>query len=320
MTGACGDSCWRRLAVLYVLRAHCGKTVPALRAAAIFAPHASRKYLRRFQAPDVDLEVVETLSEPVGFDAVLVFGGDGTIHRYLPTLVRSQVPLLAVPAGSGNDFAAALGLPAIADSLAAWERFRAGVQNVRAVDLGVIHLGGPGAELREVYYCCIAGAGLDSDTNRRANALPWWVRAHGGYVLSALATIFLYRPQAVTLRAADSSGSDDPPARSKLTTLIAFANAPAYGGGMRIAPRARLDDGRLDVCFVSAIHPLRLLRFFPRVFSGSHLGMPEVEYLQTSSLRVESERPMEVFADGEFVGHTPVEVQVAPRALRVVTG
>ncbi len=291
-----------------------------MRAAAIFAPHASRNHLRRFQAPGVDLEVVEALDEPGGFDAVLVFGGDGTIHRYLPVLVRSQVPLLAVPAGSGNDFAAALGLRTIEDSLAVWEKFRAGALNVRAVDLGVIQLGGPRAGSHDIYYCCIAGAGLDSDTNRRANSLPWWVRAHGGYVLSALATIFLYRPQEVTLRAADSAGGGDPPGRTKLTTLIAFANAPAYGGGMRIAPRARLDDGRLDVCFVSAISPLRLLRFFPRVFSGSHLGMLEVEYLQTSSLKVESERPMEVFADGEFVGHTPVEVRVAPRALRVVTG
>lgn len=293
----------------------CG-TTGCLRTAAIFAPHASRKHLGRFQAPDVEITKVETLADAAAPDVALAFGGDGTIHRQLDELARTRIPLLVVPVGSGNDFAAAIGMKTVDDAVAGWERFRAKADNLREVDLGVIR---PLPAGESVFYCCVAGAGLDSETNRRANSLPAWLRSRGGYALSAAASIFLYRPKQVTVRVADSAAALDPAIpRTKKTTLVAFANAPAYGGGMRIAPRAQLDDGKLDVCFVSEVAPLRLLGFFPRVFSGSHLSMEQVEYWQTAALRVESEKPMDVYADGEPVARTPVEVTVAPRALRVI--
>jgi diacylglycerol kinase family enzyme len=100
--------------------------------------------------------------------------------------------------------------------------------------------------------------------------------------------------------------------------LAAFANAPSYGHGMRMAPRAQLDDGLLDVCFVRRAGKLRLLRLFPRVFSGAHLDLPEVEYRRAARLRVETESPMDLYGDGEFICQTPVEVSVQPRALRVI--
>jgi diacylglycerol kinase family enzyme len=101
-------------------------------------------------------------------------------------------------------------------------------------------------------------------------------------------------------------------------TLVAFANAPFYGGGMRMAPRAQLDDGKLDLCFVRCAGKVRLLTFFPTVFFGAHLRLPEVEYVQADRVRVASDPPLDVYADGEFVCRTPVEVSVRPRALRVI--
>jgi diacylglycerol kinase family enzyme len=101
--------------------------------------------------------------------------------------------------------------------------------------------------------------------------------------------------------------------------LAAFANTPLYGGGMKIAPRAKMDDGLLDVCVVGAVGRFRLLRLFPAVYSGNHLKVPEVEYFQASRVRVETERPLDVYADGEYVYRTPVEVGVEPAALKVVT-
>jgi len=96
------------------------------------------------------------------------------------------------------------------------------------------------------------------------------------------------------------------------------ANTTSYGSGMRIAPRAQLADGLLDACFVRHTGRLRLLRSFPRVFRGKHLSMPEVEYLQAARLRIAAERPLEVYADGERICKTPVEITVIPRALRVI--
>ena len=100
--------------------------------------------------------------------------------------------------------------------------------------------------------------------------------------------------------------------------VVAFANAPTYGDGIRIAPHAKLDDGKLDICVVGAMNKLRLLRLFPSVYSGSHLSVPEVKYFQTERLRVETDKPMDVYADGEYVCRTPVEVSVERAALKVI--
>ena len=100
--------------------------------------------------------------------------------------------------------------------------------------------------------------------------------------------------------------------------LAAFANAPVYGGGMKIAPRAQMDDGLLDVCIVAGINKFKLFCLFPTVYFGRHLVREEVEYLQTTRLRVETERALEVYADGEYVCKTPIEVSLARNALRVI--
>ena len=290
-----------------------------MRAAAILGPKATEGDLRRFQVSGVDVVTTPDLQGGAAFDAALIFGGDGSVHRQLAGLVASQTPVLCIPAGSGNDFARALGLGTVRHAHAAWRRFCSAADNVRSIDVAQITLGAGACnsqlETQNSLYCCVAGAGLDSEVNRRANRLPSWLRGHGGYVLSLPAALLAFDAPAVTLELFDSGG------RSRFqepATLVAFANAPSYGHGMRIAPRARLDDGKLDVCFVRRTSKLRLLRLFPKVFSGAHLSLPEVEYAQCSGLRIESERPLDIFADGEFIGCTPAEVRLHPRALRVI--
>ena len=102
------------------------------------------------------------------------------------------------------------------------------------------------------------------------------------------------------------------------TVLAAFANTPAYGGGMKIAPRAQFDDGLLDLCLITDIDKFKLFCLFPTVYLGRHLRMEEVEYLQTSRARIETEIPLDVYADGEYICKTPIEVSIARSALRVI--
>jgi diacylglycerol kinase family enzyme len=97
------------------------------------------------------------------------------------------------------------------------------------------------------------------------------------------------------------------------------ANAPAYGGGMKIAPNAKLDDGKLDLCVVRGMNPFKLFCLFPTVYLGRHLGFEEVEYEQTDCVRIETEIPLDVYADGEYVCKTPVEFSVVRSALKVIT-
>jgi diacylglycerol kinase (ATP) len=266
-------------------------------------------------------------------DAILIFGGDGTVHRHLAQLRALQLPVLVVPRGSGNDFARALKLRHVRDSVEAWRRFASSQNNVRQIDLGLISQAMPedaagGTSTSRAlphphghYFCCVGGVGLDVEIARRANQLPRWIRRHGGYLLSLPPALLGFEPLAVSVRVSQPDPSSllatrhDGPA-----VVVAFANAPAYGGGMKIAPDARLDDGKLDICVVGSMARVRLLRLFPSVYSGRHLGIPEVQYFQAERVRLETERPMEVYADGEYVCRTPVEVTVERSALRVIVG
>lgn len=244
-------------------------------------------------------------------DAIVLFGGDGTVHRHLGQLVRLGLPVLVVPAGSGNDFARSLELGSSRESLVSWKKFCGGALP-RTIDLGMISDTGT-----RHYFCCVAGVGLDAEVARRANVLPRWLRGHGGYAVSVVPTIFRFAPFPMKVLAAGENSEWD--VRSDQPTMLAaFANTPLYGGGMKIAPRAKMDDGMLDICIVAAVDPFKFFCLFPTVYSGRHLKVREVQYFQSATVRVETEHPLDVYADGEFVCRTPVEISVQPAALKVI--
>ena len=284
-----------------------------MRAAAIFGLGTSEADLKPFQTHSTTewLQGLPTASSQA--DAILIFGGDGTIHRHLPALVRLQLPVLIIPSGSGNDFARALKLRSTQDSLRAWRDFESGKIQSRAVDLGTIV---PSAAPDHTHYFCgVACCGLDSAAARRANQMPRWLRGHGGYAL-ALLPLLLKLP-AYSMRLTQINGPDCTLAE-KLTLLAAFANTQFYGDGMRIAPEADFTDGKLDVCRVSTMNPFKLLCMFPSVYFGQHLLSPKVEYSKAEQVRVETEVPLEIYADGEYVCETPAAISVATGALRVI--
>ena len=166
------------------------------------------------------------------------------------------------------------------------------------------------------FFCCIAGTGLDAAVNRRTLQQSHWLRGHGGYVLALVQTLGGFRPPRITV-SVERDGAWQP-CLDEPGFLIAAGNGPQYGHGMRLTHRAHIDDGLLDVCFVRTLSKLRLLRLFRVVYRGEHIGMKEVDYFQASRLRIATDRPMEVFADGEYVCPTPVEIGVRPNALRVI--
>ncbi|HEX7424077.1 MAG TPA: diacylglycerol kinase family protein [Terriglobales bacterium] len=299
-----------------------------MRAAVIFGLGTSPADLKPFQTgpPTQWLQGLPASSSDA--DAILIFGGDGTIHRHLPALVRLQLPVLIVPAGSGNDFARALNLRSMRDSWRVWRDFESGKTRAQAVDLGVIV---PSASPeRTHYFCCVAGCGLDSAATRRANQMPRWLRGHGGYVLALLPALLQF--PAFSMRLTQFNGTqvsdtqvsgtqfndNDRAEGERLTLLAAFANTQFYGDGMRIAPQADLADGKLDICRINKLSPLKLLSMFPTVYFGRHLLLPEVEYSRAERVRVQTETPIEIYADGEFVCETPAEISVAAGALRVI--
>jgi diacylglycerol kinase (ATP) len=310
-----------------------------MRAAAILGLGSSTRDLKPFQHDSQIDWVIGLPAEREGLDAILVFGGDGTVHRHLGALVKLELPVLIVPAGSGNDFARALRLLGVRDSAAAWQKFVAGAGNVRVVDLGVIKpiacqtvgdavatSGGRGRpplprqseEGRTVYFCCAAGVGLDGEIARRANSLPRWLRANGGYALSLPAALLRFRSFDLKLSVTQGDPAEFCLRTQQPVVAAVFANTPVYGGGMKVAPTAKMDDGLLNVCVIRDISKLKLLSVFPSIYLGKHLGIDEVDYFPAARARVETDRPLDVFADGEYVCRTPVEVGLARQALRVI--
>jgi diacylglycerol kinase (ATP) len=278
-----------------------------------------------------------------GVERLVVAGGDGSVHLAVQALAGSATALGVVPAGTGNDFATAIGAPfepeaAVRHALEA---------PIRRVDLGRARIAGrrgsvaapavpPGSPNGApaageppsglaggaapfpgwVWFSTYAGVGFDSETARRAHQGHRVLSGHAIYVWAVLATLADFRPPRLTVE--HDGGRFDGPAM-----FVTLANGPAFGGGMRIAPAARNDDGVLDLVIVRAIPRRTLLTVFPKVYVGRHVGHPAVEIVPTRRARIALDREMVAYADGEPmlpVGEAGIEAEVAPGALAVCGG
>jgi len=172
------------------------------------------------------------------------------------------------------------------------------------------------AATRTTYFAGIAGTGLDAVVSREAARQPRWLRTRGGYVWGLVKSLPRFRPPEVAV-SLEIDGCWQTPVREP-AMLVAAGNGPRYGSGMRLAHLADMDDGLLDVCFVRNLSKLRLLRLFHVVFSGRHIGMKEVEYWKAKRVRIQTDPAMDLYADGEYVCSTPVELAVRREALQVI--
>jgi len=228
-----------------------------------------------------------------GFDGLLLAGGDGTLHAALPALCTEEIPFGLIPAGRGNDFARALHQGG--GSILEWD-FRSGPRR-REIDL---------PEVNGVPYCSVSCAGFDARVNRLALERRGRLPGSLGYavcVFLALRDLEAF-PVRVTL---------DGITREESVVMVTVANGSFYGGGMRIAPDAAVDDGLLDVCVVREIGRVELARQFPRVYRGTHLSHPRVWHATARQVEITADTPREIFADGEFVGRSPMRCGIARR-------
>jgi diacylglycerol kinase (ATP) len=271
---------------------------------ALLAPGIPEKCLEPFRDTNIAFQI--GFPQQTKPEAALIFGGDGTVHRYLPQLYANKTPMLVVPKGSGNDFARALGITSEKVALRAWNEFCATGKNVRQIDLGLIR-----NNQEETPFCCVVGAGLDGEANARANRMPRWLRGSAGYLLAAMQALVSFRPVEIQVTA-------DARQEKRLALLIAVGNAHRYGGGVKIAPRASLEDGLLDICLVGQISKLKVLFCLPIIYFGGHTRLKEVEYFQARRVRIESNPVLDLYADGELVCRTPVDISLQPKSLPVI--
>lgn len=246
-----------------------------------------------------------------GLDALVVVGGDGMANLGANVVAGTDLPLGIVAAGSGNDVARALGLPRHDVGAAVRALEDALEHGGRRIDAAVA---GPPDYSVEHWFLAVLSAGFDAAVNARANTLT---RPRGTmrYIRALLAELGAFSPYGyrVTLDEGhwESTG-----------TLVAVANTPSFGGGMRIAPDARIDDGLLEVVLAGPVTRRHLLGLLPRVFPGTHVKDPAVQVLRSRTVLIEAgglgPPPPAAFADGERLGPTPLRIEVRPGAVRVL--
>ncbi len=235
-----------------------------------------------------------------GYDVIVAVGGDGTLNEVGRALEGADVPMGIVPAGSGNALARALGVPL--DWRAACGVLLNGQE--RRIDTG--HLG-------DQIFLSTAGTALDAE-------ICWRFNNHKGqrglvsYITHSISGILSYRATQVSLQL-----DDDSDAVVVRPTLLTFANTPAFGYDVTIAPGAEPDDGLLDVCVVENMTLLRAATNVHRLFSGGFDETPGVSRYRAKRIRVERERPGYIQVDGEAKeGDATLEASVREGGLSVI--
>ena len=238
-----------------------------------------------------------------GVDTMVVVGGDGMAHLGVNLCAGTSARLAVVAAGTGNDFARNLGLP-VGDARAAVALLTDG--RTREIDLGRVTHGVAG----EKWFAGVLGAGFDAVVNARAQRMRW-PRGQMRYPLAVLRELPVFRPipYAVEL---------DGRRLETQAMLVAVANTTSFGGGMRVCPDADVADGLFDVMIVHALSMAAFLRVFPKVYSGTHTTHPAVEIHRARRVRLEASG-IHSQADGETFADLPIDAEVVPGALHVVT-
>ena len=233
-----------------------------------------------------------------GAARLVVCGGDGTMGETLVPLAGSHTALGLLPCGTCNDLARALDVPLQAE--AAIDNLLSG--EVRAIDLG---------RAGDRFFATVAAFGFDAEVNRRMESAQGPLSGRIRYIWEALRHVVRYQPTRVRL-------CGDFGEIEQEVLQVSTANARNYGGDLRVAPDADLGDGLFDVVVVNAVPRWAILSLMLRLFWQAHVRHPAVRIERTACLALHTDAPHRVYADGDYLGQTPLVLEISPAALRVV--
>ena len=285
-------------------------------------PHGGKKLGPRllnrvkplFEAKGIELFVVETtfaghakeLANQLNiteYDGFIGIGGDGTLHEIINGMLSRhdghKIPIGIIPGGSGNSYMHDLQLT---DPLKAAKAIING--KTRALDTAKV-------EVNHIikYSNNMIGWGLVTDVGNQAEHFRWL--GTNRYTILSVVEVLRHKSRPATLIMDDKKIEDE-------FTFIIACNSIHVGKGMKMAPKARLDDGLIDLIVIrSGVSRTRLLQVLPKLFDGSHINEPELEYYQTSQFSLIPETDEILNIDGEIMGSTPIQVNVIPKAFEM---
>ena len=266
--------------------------------------HVHAQFVMTSSAPELESFAQNAISQ--GQRVLLAMGGDGTFQALANAAFGEDVVLGVLPIGGGNDFAAALGLPS--DPVKAAKAVLGG--QPRSVDLVRAHT----ADGRTRLYGGGGGIGLDAEAARYASGAYRHFPGRLRYIASALRALAGYVPLDFRI---EFPGSNLPSFEAR-SMLVAALNSPTYGAGLRLAPDATVDDGTLHVVIIEELSKFGVLRLLPRLVGSGELRTSRVKRWRVSRVRLTTDRPCLFHGDGKILGPAPVEIEVVPKAIRVL--
>lgn len=252
-----------------------------------------------------ELEKMAHKAVAQGTDALIVVGGDGTAQLGTNVCVNTDTPLGILPSGTGNDTAEGiLGMP-VGDLDAAIARLISSLDKPTwKIDAGLMSWKGGSR-----WFCSTMSAGFDALVNETVNHLSF-PKGPSRYTVAMLIELMKMKPIRYTVTIDGTTTEEE----AILTTI---ANNSQYGGGMKICPDAKPDDGLLDIMMVRPLSRREFIGIYPKVFKGTHITDPRVVIRQGKKFRLESTN-LVGYSDGERIAPLPMDIEVAPRALPVL--
>lgn len=256
-----------------------------------------------------------------GTKLIIACGGDGTISEVANGILSagSDTELGILPSGTGGDFRKTIGIPARSSDAA--RILRDG--QARLIDVGRVTFTRDDGEHESRYFLGVASFGMSADVVARVKdggpewlptKGPKWLTGRVSFGLAMLQTALKMGPTRVVVQL------DDDPARHLTVANLCIANARYFGGGMKIAPDAKLTDGKFDVISIGDLGTARILANAPRLYLGAHLSMEQVGHALATKIvarPIDGNNRIEIEVDGEIPGRLPATFQILPRALRV---
>jgi diacylglycerol kinase (ATP) len=236
-------------------------------------------------------------------DALVVVGGDGIAHLGTNLCAGKNIPMAIIPAGTGNDGAAMLGMP-LTDTAQSVRLVLEGLSSPKKIDAIKVSHGGT-----LTWALGSASAGFDALAAARANAISW-PKGPMRYYVAMLLELAKFKPIKY------QSMVDGNP-RDFEAMLCVVSNTGIYGGGMLVVPGASVTDAKLDVLLVKKMSRVKFVTIFPRVYKGTHVTDKDVEIFKASKISITASG-MPIYSDGEYVGQAPFEAEVVPGALMMV--
>jgi diacylglycerol kinase (ATP) len=236
-------------------------------------------------------------------DALVFVGGDGIAHLGTNLCAGKNILMAIIPAGTGNDAAAMLGMP-LTNTAEAVRLVLEGLSSPKKIDAIKVSHGG-----KLTWALGSASAGFDALAAARANAISW-PKGPMRYYVAMLLELAKFKPIKY------QSVVDGTP-RDFEAMLCVVSNTGIYGGGMLVVPGASATDGTLDVLLVKKMSRLKFVTIFPKVYKGTHITDKDVEIFKATKISIAASG-MPIYSDGEYVGQAPFEAEVVPGALTMV--